>query len=31
MARAHGEDLAAVFPAFRREDEPASFWFERVS
>jgi predicted O-methyltransferase YrrM len=31
MARAHGADLAAVFPAFRRDDEPASFWFERTS
>jgi predicted O-methyltransferase YrrM len=31
MARAHGEQLAAVFPAFRLDDEPASFWFERVS
>jgi len=31
MARTHGEQLAAVFPAFRLDDEPASFWFERVS
>ena len=31
MAVAHGERLAAAVPSFRRDDEPASFWFERVS
>lgn len=31
MARRHGERLAAAIPSFRWDDEPASFWFERVS
>jgi predicted O-methyltransferase YrrM len=31
MALAHPDELAAAFPLFRRDDEPASFWFERVS
>ena len=31
MARAHGERLAALFPAFGLDHEPASFWLERVS
>lgn len=31
MARNHGDRLAAAFRSFHRDDEPASFWFERVS
>ena len=30
MARTHAERLAQAFPSFRPDDEPASFWFERV-
>ena len=31
MALRHADRLASVFPSFRKDDEPASFWFERVS
>jgi len=30
MALRHADRLASVFPSFRKDDEPASFWFERV-